>query len=88
VDEAAEHVVTVDAERRLVVAVTRSRMGTASSIPWCGRLPSRQFDDEEDVELFEGHGIHREEVVASTLWAWERRNSDQVGPPRGAGPRP
>src|ERR1022692_1442989 len=26
--------------------------------------------------------------VASTLWAWERRNSAQVGPPRGAGPRP
>jgi len=49
-------------------------------------LSCRKFDDEEHVELFEPHVSTVKKSVASTLCAWERRNSDQVGPLRGAGP--
>jgi hypothetical protein len=51
-------------------------------------LASRQFDDEEPVELLQDTVSTVKKSVASTLCAWGRRNSAQVRPPRGAGPRP
>jgi len=47
-----------------------------------------ELNHEQHIELVETDRVHDEEVGGQMPLAWAVRNCFQVGPPRGAGPRP
>lgn len=80
-----------------VIEVTREVAGNPGH-PWPARRPrhaeemddtSLHFDDEQHVVAAERTVSMLRKSVATMAFAWERRNSDQVGPSRrGADLRP